>query len=130
MMKLLACAVLLAMLLYPDLGAAQNVGFTQADRDMLVELSVRVDEMDKRFDQLISFLWMIVGIFTTIAAVTISLTIWDRTTSIRPFTSKISTVEQNISENSALLQRLLESLRNLARDDPKVARVLRQFHLL
>jgi hypothetical protein len=96
MMKLLVCAVLLAMLLCPDLGAAQNVGFTQADRDMLVELSVRVDEMDKRFDQLISFLWMIVGIFTTIAAVTISLTIWDRTTSIRPFASKMSSVFKSV----------------------------------
>ena len=67
-------------------------GFTQKDRELIITLKVKVEEIDKRFEQidkrfeqidkqfeqvdhrfsdLISFLWMIVGVFTAITVSTI-----------------------------------------------------------
>lgn len=145
--------MLFCLILFP--AAVQAQGFTQQDRDLLVTLSVRMDEMDKRmielredmnkrfeqvdkrfeqvnsqFEQLTSFLWMIVGVFTTLAVANIGLVLWDRRSMVRPFEIKMNGVEKEIAGNADLLKRLLDSLRALALEDPKVANVLRQFHLL
>jgi hypothetical protein len=113
-------------------------GFTQKDRELLITLKVKVEEIDKRFEQvdkrfeqvdkrfgeMITFFWMIVGIFTAITVSTISFALWDRRTMIRPFESKVKELEEG------KIDKVISSLRTLAETDAKVAEVLRRYNLL
>jgi hypothetical protein len=136
MRRYFACALFCCLVLSP-LAAAGQDGFTQADRDLLIRLSVRMDEMEKRmvdlredmnkrFEQQTTFLWMIVGIFTAIAAANIGFAYWDRRTAVNR--AREETIQ--IIEKDGRLRDVIQALRNLAQDDPRVANVLRQFHLL
>jgi len=122
--------------------------FTQADRERLIRLETtlnmfmkntdkrfedmrnymdkRFDDMNKRFDQLYTFLWIIVGIFTTLTLSVIGFAYWDRRTIIRR--AKEETIEQ--LEKEGKLKQLIEAMKELAKSDSKVAEVLRQFNLL
>ncbi|MEW6687413.1 MAG: hypothetical protein AB1393_14610 [Candidatus Edwardsbacteria bacterium] len=87
--------------------------------------------MDKRIDQLFTFLWIITGIFTAITVSTISFAIWDRRSMIRPFELKTQAIEQRIKElDEGKLEKLILSLRDLAKVDSKVAEALKKFSLL
>jgi predicted PurR-regulated permease PerM len=136
--------------------------FTQKDREVLVELKVKMGEIDKRFEQidkrfeqidkrfeqidkrfeqidkqfeqvdhrfsdLISFLWMIVGIFTAITVSTIGFALWDRRTMIRPFEKKIKELEESKIDK---IDKITASLRTLAKTDTKLAEVLKEYNLL
>lgn len=123
-------------------------GFTQRDRDMLISLQIRVDEMGKRLDtvdtrfvelredinnrfsQMITFFWILATIFSAMAAAMISLTIWDRRTALRPVENKIQEVNSTTNLNAENIQRLVSALRELAQDDTRLAKTLRSFHLL
>ncbi len=125
--------------------------FTQADRERLIRLETtlnmfmkntdkrfenvdkrfddmnkRFDDMNKRFDQLYTFLWIIVGIFTTLTLGVIGFAYWDRRTIIRR--AKEETIEQ--LEKEGKLKQLIEAMKELSKSDSKVAEVLRQFNLL
>ncbi len=43
----------------------------------------RFEQVDKRFEQMMTFLWILVGIFTTLTAAVIGFAYWDRRTIIR-----------------------------------------------
>ncbi|MBI3583865.1 MAG: hypothetical protein HY096_07945 [Nitrospinae bacterium] len=65
-------------------------GFTQKDRELLIELRVkmteidkRFEQVDKRFEQMFNFLWIITGIFTAIMVGNIGFAYWDRRTIIK-----------------------------------------------
>ena len=49
---------------------------------------------------------------------------------VRPFESKVKTIEEDLAQNRENLHSLLEALRSLGQSDEKVAEVLRQFRLL
>ena len=84
-----------------------ETGFTQKDRELLIELKTRVSEMDKRivglredinkrfeqvdkrFEQMMSFIWILAAIFAVMLSATIGFAIWDRRTMIRPFETNI-----------------------------------------
>ncbi|GAB4487031.1 MAG: hypothetical protein OHK0045_07030 [Raineya sp.] len=133
----------------------RSVPFTLEDRDRLIKLEQKIDAIDKRFEQIDrrfeqvdkrfeelrndmnarfeqqnNFFMIIVGLFTTITAATIGFALWDRRTMIRPFESKMKIVEEEI----ALLRRdnknLLESLKELAKTDARLAEILKQFNIL
>ncbi len=140
---------LLGLVLLPSAGAwAQGVGFTQEDRDRLIRLEATLqvfmqqvekrfeqvdkrfeelrEDMNRRFEQLTSFLWMLVGIFTTLTAVVIGFAYWDRRTIIRR--ARDEAVEA--IEKEGRVQDLVHALRRLAGEDPKLAEILRTFRLL
>lgn len=130
------------------------VPFTLADRDRLIKLEVKVEEMDKKneakFDALqkqIDILqkqldeqqkqinrvqdeihWvigLIIGLFVFI--------LWDRRTYLRPLEKKVMSIEREIEytkEDRNKLQQLIASLKELSKTDEKVAAVLKQFNLL
>ena len=140
-------------------------GFTQRDRELLIELKVKIHEIDKRFeqldkrfeqvdkrfeqvdkrfeelrddmnkrfeqvdkrfDQMFTFLWILTGIFTTLTVSVIGFAYWDRRTMIRK--AKEETMEE--IERHGLSANLLKVLRELAKEDSKLAGILRQFNLL
>ncbi len=123
-------------------------GFTQRDRDMLISLQIRVDEMGKRldsvdtrfvelredmnnrFNQMMTFFWILATIFSAMAASMIGLLVWDRRSSLRPVENKIQEVSSSTALNMETIQRLVSALREQAKNDDRLANTLRSFHLL
>jgi nitrate reductase NapE component len=140
--------LMVLMTALPVPAGAQETGFTRDDRDRLIRLEAtlqtfmeqtdqrfrelredmnkRFEQVDKRFDQLTNFLWMLVGIFTTLTVAVIGFAYWDRRTIIRK--AKEETIEA--IEQEGRLVHLIQALRRLAEEDEKLAGILRSFGLL
>ncbi len=82
--------------------------------------------INQRFSDMFTFLWIITGIFTAIMLSTISLLFWDRKTIVE--TSVKKSIEK--IESEGLPKKLLDAFRELAKEDQKVATVLKNFNLL
>jgi hypothetical protein len=85
-------------------------------------------DMNKRFEQMMKFMELMLLIFTSLVVAVIGFAYWDRRTIIRK--AKEESVEE-VGRRFSLeqIKKLIEVLRELAREDEKVARVLRQFGL-
>ncbi|MDW8296088.1 MAG: hypothetical protein RMJ97_04310 [Raineya sp.] len=139
--------------------AQQNVPFTLEDRDRLIKIEQRLDDMekrfnqrfeqidkrfeelrndmnarfeqiDKRFEQQMNFLWILTTIFITITAAALGFAWWDRRTMIRPFETKTKAMEEKIELNHQEIKNLVGTFRELAKSDNRVAEALKQFNLL
>ncbi len=86
----------------------------------------RFDDINKRFEQLYTFLWIITGIFTTLTLGVIGFAFWDRRTIIRK--AKDETLEELQKEEK--LKELYNALKQLAKKDPELAKILKQFNIL
>ena len=155
MKKISLSCILLLLMLYTLPCFAQQTGFTQEDRERLVRLEATLkvfmeqvnkrfeqvdkrfeqvdkrfaelrEDMNKRFDQMMNFLWMLVAIFTTLTGVVIGFAYWDRRTIIR----KARDEAIGVIEKEGRLSDFIKALRALASEDKKVAKVLRSFGLL
>jgi len=137
-----------------QLSFSRDVSFRQEDRDRLIRLEAKFEEIDKRFeqidkrfeqidkrfeqidkrfeqvnkriDELITFLWIITGIFTAIMVANIGFAYWDRRTIIRK--AKEETIAE--IEREGRLKDLINALRELAKTDSALEKVLKQFHLM
>jgi hypothetical protein len=85
-----------------------------------------MQQVDKRFDQMMTFLWILAGIFTALVAAVIGFAYWDRRTIIRR--AKEEAMED--MKREGLLRSILEVLRDIAPDNVKLAEVLRKYNLL
>ncbi|MEJ5378492.1 MAG: hypothetical protein WHX93_18130 [bacterium] len=110
---------------FEELREDMNKRFEQIDK-RFEQVDKRFEEVRSRFEQLTAFLWMLVGIFTTLTAVVIGFAYWDRRTIIRK--AKEEAVEA--IEKEGRVQDLVHALRRLATEDQKLAEVLRSFRLL
>ncbi len=139
--------VILTMFVVVAMGAfvvhlpAGEVSFTQEDRDRFIRLETKIDvgfqqidkrfeelreDMNKRFEQVIAFLWMLTGIFTALTLGVIGFAYWDRRTIIRK--AKEETIAE--IEKEGRLKDLINALREVAKGNGELAKVLRQFHIL
>ena len=84
------------------------------------------EDMNKRFEQLFTFLWIITGIFTTLTVSVIAFAIWDRRTIIRKATEE--TVDY--LEREGKLRKLIEALREKAKTDKGLEAILKKYGLL
>ena len=130
---------------------AEEKSFTQEDRERLIRLettlrvfmeqtnkhfeelradmNARFEQVNHQFEQFYTFLWIITGIFTTLTVAVIGFAYWDRCTIIKR--AKEETLEKAERLYSvSKLKELLRALRELARKDEKLARVLKSFGLL
>lgn len=97
----------------------------------------RFAAVEKRLDDLFA---MMLTMFSALVLLIVSLfgyIIWDRRTALRPLESRLARLEQDLErdlqlrhEEGSLLTRLLKALRELAREDEKLANVLRSFSVL
>ena len=112
-------------------------GFTQQDRDLLIELKVRVDQsekrmderfeqVDKRFDDMFNFFYILTGIFTAIIVASIGFSFWGRRTVIRQ--ARKEAIE--FIEQEGLTRRMLDALRAEAQENEALAKAMRSSHLL
>lgn len=97
--------------------------FEQIDK-RFEQIDKRFEQVDKRFGDLISFLWMIVTLFTAITVSTISFALWDRRSMIRPFERRVKEIEEG------KVDKVISSLRTLAETDSKIAEILKRYNLL
>lgn len=128
-------SVIILFLVLSSITFADN--FTAADRERLIRLETkletalqqidkRFEQIDKRFEDLFTFLWILTGIFTTLTLSSIGFAYWDRRTAIRKAKEEtIATIEREGS-----LVQLINALRELAKKNKEVAKVLRMFNLL
>jgi hypothetical protein len=97
----------------------------------------RFESLEKRIDDLFN---VMLTMFSAMILLIISLfgyIIWDRRTALRPLEARLAQLEQDLErdlqlrhEQGSLPTRLLEVLRKLAREDEKLAGVLRGFSML
>ncbi len=157
-MKFKAVATILVFCTIVGLAYAEREGFSEEDRERLIRMETtlkvfmeqidkrfeqvdkRFEQIDKRFEQIdkrfeqvnqqfeqiMTFLWMLTGIFTTLIVAVIGFAYWDRRTIIRK--ARDEAIE--VIEKEGRLRDLIAALRQLAREDPKLAEVLRSFRLL
>jgi hypothetical protein len=112
------------------LSQEQAVPFTLADRDRIIKSEVQIEELNKRIEQSNTYMGWMMALFAAITAVTIGFAIWDRRSMIRPFESKIKEIENNIDLKGTNVEKILSSLRELAKTDIKVAEILKNQNLL
>ncbi|MEW6040414.1 MAG: hypothetical protein AB1633_02725 [Elusimicrobiota bacterium] len=127
-----------------ELLSAKEVPFTLEDRDRLIrvetkieqidkridQIDKRIDQIDKRIDQMMSFIWILAVIFVGITSTTIGFAIWDRRTMIRPFEARVKEIERFREIDEDKLDRLIQSLRELAKKNIEIADALKKFNLL
>ena len=132
--------VVVLFLLTCSFPALAEDGFTKKDRELLIELRVKMGEIDKRFEQvdkrfdqidkrfgdMFNFLYILAGIFTSLVAVVIGFGYWDRRTIIRE--ARREAIE--FIEKEGVLRRVLDALRELSLEDNRLANALRRFNLL
>lgn len=64
-------------------SAAKEVPFALEDRDRLIRIETKVQEIDKRFEELRSFLWILSGVFTSLVIAIVGFALWDGRTVLR-----------------------------------------------
>ena len=96
---------------------AQNnqVSYTLDDRDRMIRLEIKVEEMDKRFENQIndlkSFLYWGFGILFGMMWVLFGFIIWDRRTAITPVSRRTKRLEEamiEFSKNNADFREILK----------------------
>jgi ATP-dependent Clp protease ATP-binding subunit ClpA len=95
-------------------------------QEMREDTNKRFEQVDKRIDQLITFLWILAGIFTALVVAVIAFAYWDRRTIIRR--AKEEALKE--MEEAGRWKTILEALRQVAIKDSNVAEALRRFNLL
>ena len=84
------------------------------------------EDMNKRFEQMMKFMELMLLIFTSLVVAVIGFAYWDRRTIIRKAREEV--VEE--IEREGKLRKVIEAFRELAREDTRVAEVLRKYGLL
>ena len=145
-LRIMAMILVWMMLLVPVCYAES--GFTQEDRDRLIRLEATLqtfmqqvdkrfeqvdkriedlrEDMNKRFEQMMTFLWILAGIFTALVAAVIGFAYWDRRTIIRK--AKEEAMEEMKKEG--LLRSIVQVLKDIAPDNPRLAEALKKHNLL
>jgi len=92
--------------------------FEQVDR--------RFEDINERFREMLNFMWILAGIFTTLTAVVIGFAYWDRRTIIRK--ARDEAIER--IEREGRLQDFIRALRAFAEKNSEFAKILKSFNLL
>ncbi len=111
--------------------------FTQRDRDRLIRVEAKIEQMEKRivelredmnkrFEQMMSFLWILTGIFVAITGITIGFAFWDRKTMVKR--AKDEAIKG--MKEDGTLRALIEALKEYAKENKKLAKILHEFRIL
>jgi len=87
------------------------------------------DDMNRRFDQLYTFLWIITGIFTAVMVGTLGFAYWDRRTIIAEAKRQtLEELERDVKPEK--LRKLLNVAREYAKENEKFREILKKEGLL
>jgi len=117
---------------FEELRADMNKRFEEMDKRFedidkrFEDMDKRFEEMNKRFDDMFHYLNILAGIFTTLTVFVIGFVYWDRRTIISK--AKDETIKE--LENSGKLRDLILVLREKAKTDSELERILKEHKLL
>ncbi len=128
------------------------IPYTQADRDRMVRVETRLDNVEKSLDDLrvevregqaalrkemqegqAELRNMIAGLIYSIfglIGVLIALVIWDRRTAIKPVSSALDMEKQRVSEEIRFRKRVVKALKEAAEKDNNIREALKHAGLL
>ncbi len=126
--------LLITLLSFYSLSTAKEVPFTQEDRDRLIRLEVKVEEgqkalqvqingLQKQIDDLRTLMLWGFGVLFSGMGILIGLVMWDRRTAISPVVKKTRELEDRSD-------RMEKVLKDLAKEDSKIAEALKRAGLL
>ena len=105
-----------------------NKRFEQIDK-RFEQIDKKFEQVNERFNDLINFLWIITGIFTTIMVATLGFAWWDRRTIIRKAREEtIDYIERETKPEK--LRKILNVLRERAKTDKELMEILKREGLL
>jgi septal ring factor EnvC (AmiA/AmiB activator) len=100
-------------------------------------IDARFDAMDRHIDGLRQTMLALFGAMMALIVALFGYIAWDRRTMVRPLQERLDRIESELArdlelqhEEGSRLTRLLKVLREMAKTDPKLAEVLRNFSLL
>jgi len=101
-------------------------GIDKRFEELRQDMNKRFEQVDKRFEQMMNFMWILASIFAAMTVANIGFAYWDRRTIIR------KAVDESVAriERKGSLAQLINALRDHAKDDPKLASILRNHNLL
>ncbi len=116
----------------------QRLDSLQREMDKRFEaVDKRFEAMDRRIGDLHSTLIAFFGAMMAILVALFGYIVWDRRTALRPVQDRLERLETEVIQDLELhhaagsrFERLFQALRALAREDDRLAGVLRQFSLL
>ena len=97
------------------------------------QVDKRFEQVDKRLDDMSATNRMFFGFVMSTLLALFGYIVWDRRTLMKPLEERIFTLEREIDvggTEGTKVSRLVKTLRELSREDDKVANILKQFHLL
>ncbi|MDI1473032.1 hypothetical protein QI155_10860 [Thermodesulfovibrio sp. 1176] len=116
--------LLVFLLIINTIAFAKETSFTQEDRDRLVRVETRLEEglksLQKQIDDLKTFMLWGFGILFGGMGILIGFVIWDRRTALTPVIKRQREFEEKVEK----------ALKELARQDPRVAEILKNVGLL
>ncbi len=118
-----------------DLRADMDARFKQVDKRFeqidkrFEQVDKRFNQVDKRFEEQLAFMKMLAGIFTALVVAVIGIVIWDRRTAVR---AAVKEARRDLEKeyDLDLIQRIVEVLREKAREDKELASIMRRMGLL
>ena len=93
----------------------------------------RFDQVDKRFEDNLSYIGYMIGLFGSMFALTLVFALWDRRTMLRPFETKVNEIDAELlklKNNKNTQLKIVSVLRDLSKTDPKLADILKSHKLL
>jgi len=148
-MKNITKIIVLLFLIFfiPTIAFSQD-GFTQKDRELLIELRVKMVEMEKKFDkrfeqvdkriddfrqdvnnrfkEMLGFIQVLAAVLGALVVAIFGFAYWDRRTIIKEARREAI----DFIDKEGLLRRLVDALKTLAREDKRLAEVLKSFNIL
>ena len=132
---------------FDDMNRSIDTRFEQVNKrldDMNRSLDKRFEQVDKRFDDinrridgLQNTMLALFGAILSLIVTLFGFIIWDRRTMLRPVVDRLDRLEREVTkdldllnEEGSCLTRLVKTLREHAKSDPKLAEILRNFSLL
>ena len=153
-MRLLAFILILFVSAQVSFGQEKEVviAYTQADRDRMVRVETRLDNVEKSLDALrtdvkegqvnlrkemregqaelrTSINNLIYAIFGLIG-ILVALVIWDRRTAIRPVVSALELEKERVSDEVRLRKKMIKALKEAAEKDSNIREALKHAGLL
>ena len=93
----------------------------------------RFDQVDKRFEDNLSYIGYMIGLFGSMFALTLVFALLDRRTMLRPFETKVNEIDAELlklKNNKNTQLKIVSVLRDLSKTDPKLADILKSHKLL
>jgi hypothetical protein len=101
--------------------------------DLEKRMLERFDQVDKRFEDNLSYIGYMIGLFGSMFALTLVFALWDRRTMLRPFETKVNEIDAELlklKNNKNTQLKIVSVLRDLSKTDPKLADILKSHKLL